>query len=114
MSVEDLKKFGKMCEEDSNVRAKAKEIGIDNVDGQIAYAKELGLVFTKQDMETLAKEVGITGKDELSEEDLEKVAGGVVTVTVGALVGGFAAAVSAAAAVGALGISVAQGVTKRW
>ncbi len=103
MSVEDLKKYGQMCAEKDDIRAKAKEIGIENVDGQIAYAKGLGLEFSKQDMEDLAKESGISGKDELSEEDLEKVAGGAATTTT-------FVAISAALAAG----SAAAAVSKRW
>jgi predicted ribosomally synthesized peptide with nif11-like leader len=81
MSVENLKKYGQMCEEKEDVRKKAKEIGLQNLDGQIAYAKTLGLEFSKADVEALAKEAGIAGKEELSEDDLKKVAGGVVTTT---------------------------------
>ena len=81
MSVENLKKYGKLCEEDEKVRAKAKEIGLQDFDGQIAYAKTLGLEFSKEDAEALAKEAGLDKKDELNEEDLKKVAGGVVTIT---------------------------------
>ena len=76
MSVENLKKYGKLCEEDEKVRAKAKEIGLQDLDGQIAYAKTLGLEFSKEDAEALAKEAGLDKKGELSEEDLKKVAGG--------------------------------------
>jgi predicted ribosomally synthesized peptide with nif11-like leader len=80
MSVENLKKYGQMCAEDEKVRAKAKEIGNQDIDGQIAYAKSLGLEFSKEDMEALAKEAGVEGKDEMNEEDLKKVAGGFVSV----------------------------------
>ena len=76
MSVENLKKYAKLCEEDEKVRAKAKEIGLQDLDGQIAHAKTLGLEFSKEDVEALAKEAGLNKKDELSEEDLKKVAGG--------------------------------------
>jgi predicted ribosomally synthesized peptide with nif11-like leader len=86
MSAENLKKYGKMCAEDEKVRARAKEIGLQDIDGQIAYAKSLGVEFSKEDMEIMAKEAGIEGKDELSEEDLKKVAGGAVTTTVAVLV----------------------------
>ena len=101
MSVEDLKKYGKMCADDPDVRKKAKEIGMEDVDGQITYAKQLGLTFTKEDLEALAKEAGLSKKDELSEEDLEKVAGGFVSTTallVGSAVVGAAAGVVAAGA----------------
>ncbi|MDR1378383.1 MAG: Blp family class II bacteriocin, partial [Synergistaceae bacterium] len=78
--------------ENEEVRKKAKEIGIGDLDGQITYAKTLGLEFSKEDAEALTKEVGVDKKDELSEEELEKVAGGIVTSTaalvVGAAVGG--------------------------
>ena len=81
MSVENLKKYGKMCAEDEEVRAKAKEIGLQDIGGQIAYAKSLGLDISKGDFESLAKEAGYEKKDELSEDELKKVAGGVVTLT---------------------------------
>ena len=107
MSVEDFKKFGQLCAEDEAIREKVKQIGIDNVDGWIEYSKnELGLNFDKADMQALAKEVGPT--DELTEDQLEQVAGGAVTTTavvVGALAGaGLAAGFALGAAV----------VAKRW
>jgi predicted ribosomally synthesized peptide with nif11-like leader len=81
VSVENLKKYGKRCEEDGEIRAKAKEIGINNIDGQIAYAKTLGLEFSGEDFKNLAKEAGLEKQDELSEEDLKKVAGGFISTT---------------------------------
>jgi predicted ribosomally synthesized peptide with nif11-like leader len=100
MSVENLKKYGQLCAEDEKVRARAKEIGIDDVDGQIAYGKSLGLEFSREDFEALAREIGLEGKDELSEEDLKKVAGGVVTITLaaGLATAAVGAAIGAAAA----------------
>jgi predicted ribosomally synthesized peptide with nif11-like leader len=80
MSIDNLKKFSKLCAEDEDVRARAKEIGINNPEKLIAYAgKELGLDFNHDDMTALANESG-TSLDELSEEDLEKVAGGKWTI----------------------------------
>lgn len=79
MSVADLKKYGQMIAGDEKVRARAKEIGIQNIEGQVAYGKELGLSFTANDVQALAKESGITGP-ELNEEDLQKVAGGTLDV----------------------------------
>jgi predicted ribosomally synthesized peptide with nif11-like leader len=86
MSVENLKKYGKMCEENEDVRKRAKEIGLQDMDGQIACAKSLGLDISREDFAALAKEAGLDGTNELSEEDLEKVAGGVATTTVAAVV----------------------------
>ena len=96
MSIEDLKKYGQMCAENEEIRNRAKEIGIENIAGQMAYAKEQGLVFNQEDMEALAKEVGVGQSDEVSEEDLEKVAGGAVN-TFDFL---FSCAVASAGAVG--------------
>jgi predicted ribosomally synthesized peptide with nif11-like leader len=92
MGIEDLKKYGKMCEEDEKIRARAKEIGIKDLDGQIAYAKTLGLDFSKEDFNALASEAGLDGKNELSEEELKKVAGGFLSTTLAAAVVGFLAA----------------------
>jgi predicted ribosomally synthesized peptide with nif11-like leader len=89
MSIENLKKYGKMCSENEEIRAKAREIGINDIEGQIAYAETLGLEFSGEDFKDLAKEAGLEKKDELSEEDLKKVAGGIVTTTLAlAAVGG--------------------------
>ena len=85
MSVENLKKYGKLCAEDEKVRSKAKEIGLQDLEGHIAYGKTLGLEFTKEDFEALGKEAGLDKKDELSEEDLKKVAGGGSATLVGIL-----------------------------
>ena len=86
MSVENFKKFGQLCADKEDVRNKAKEIGMYNVDGLVAYSKELGLEFSAEDIQAVADEAGIT-QDELSEEQLEQVAGGVTTATIGAVVG---------------------------
>lgn len=79
MSIEDLKAYGKLCVEDEEVKEKAKEIGLENIEGQIEHAKSLGLNFSDDDLQELAKET--TKQGELSDEDLESVAGGVVSAT---------------------------------
>lgn len=109
MSVADFKKYGQMIEEDQNVRKRAKEIGMNDLDGQIAYAKGLGLEFTVDDMKALADEVGASA-DELSDEQLEQVAGGAVSITA-ALVTGFVAAAVSAAATSA---SLATESSRKW
>jgi predicted ribosomally synthesized peptide with nif11-like leader len=81
MSVENLKKYGKLCAENDEVRKKAKEIGINDIDGQIAYGKSLGLEFSKEDFKELSREAELEVRNELSEEELRKVAGGVGTIT---------------------------------
>ena len=62
MSVENLKKYGQLCGENGEVCKKAKEIGLQDLDGQIAYAKTLGLEFSKEDFKALVKEIGLDGK----------------------------------------------------
>jgi predicted ribosomally synthesized peptide with nif11-like leader len=81
MSVENLKKYGELCSTDEHVRARAKEIGLQDLGGHIAYGKSLGLEFSMEDFAALSKEVGLDEKNELSEEDLKKVAGGYATLT---------------------------------
>ena len=104
MSVADLKKYGQMASSDPKVRAEAKKIGLQNVKGQAAYAKTLGLSFDESDMQALAKEV--RPKGELSDKELSNVAGGIVSATAAAVVG-------AAATVGAAGAGVAATVGGR-
>jgi len=79
MSVENFKKFGQLCSEDEKIRDKVKEIGVENIDGWIAYSKnELGLEFTKEDIQTLSDEMG--AENELSDDQLEQVSGGRISV----------------------------------
>ena len=110
MSIEDFKKFGAKCAEDEKVRAKVKKIGLDNIDGWMEYAKsDLGLNFNKKDIEALAKETG--SSEELSEDDLERVAGGFVSTT-GALVA--SAVIGAVAGGAAAGTAVTDNVRRGW
>jgi len=112
MSVENFKKFGQLCAEDEAIRGKVKEIGIENIDGWIAYSKnELGLEFTKDDMQALAAETGPV--DELSEDQLEQVAGGLATSTVGAVLGAVGGVAAAAGAVGGAALAIVTAV-RRW
>jgi hypothetical protein len=105
MSVDALKEYGRRCATDPALARRAKEIGIDNVQGQIEHARSLGLNWTTDDMAALARETGAGA--ELSEAQLERVAGGIVTTTAALAVAAVAA--SAAAVVGA-GVGVTQTV----
>jgi predicted ribosomally synthesized peptide with nif11-like leader len=97
MSLDALKDFGKKVMEDADLKAKAKKVGMENVDGIIALAKENGFDISKEDFIAAAKEA--QSSDELNEDDLEKIAGGVATSTAAAAVGVAAAVVGAAAGV---------------
>jgi hypothetical protein len=52
-----------------------------DMNGHISHGKSLGLEFSKEDFKALAKEAGLDGENELSEEELKKVAGGYATTT---------------------------------
>jgi hypothetical protein len=99
VSVENLKK----CAKDERVRARAKEIGLRDLDGHIAHGHSLGLEFSEDDFEALTKEIGLDGKNELSDEELKKAAGGIGTTTL-ALV---ALGVAGFASIGLVGGAVA-------
>lgn len=113
MSVADFKKYGQMIAEQPEVRAKAKEIGLGDVDGQIKYAKTLGLEFTQDDLAKAVKEASASSK-ELSEEQLEKVAGGAISTTAAAVIGAVMGIVSTGVAVAALGAQVGTTATRDW
>jgi predicted ribosomally synthesized peptide with nif11-like leader len=110
MSIENLKKYAKMCSENEEVHKKAKDIGTKDLEGQIVYAKSLGLEISKEDFESLAREAGLEEKNELSENDLKKVAGGCITVTGFVLLAGLAAGTLVAG--GAAGAAAVEG--KKW
>ena len=113
MSLDDFKKYGQMIADDEGVRAKAKDIGIGDIDGQIVYAKTLGLEFNVQDMEAMANEAGIS-KDELSEEDLEMIAGGVTTTTAAVVVGAVLGVTTLVLGAVSVASQVATTASKQW
>lgn len=86
MSAEAYKAFGKKLSEDESLRKKFKQVGAENVDGIIALAKENGFDITKEDFVAAAKE--FVASNELSDDDLQNVAGGnaVALVATGAAV----------------------------
>lgn len=85
MSIEALKDYSKRVMEDPEVKVEAKKLGLGDLAGQIDYAKGLGYSFSMEDIQELAKEVA-PAEGELSEEELESVAGGFVFVGVAAAV----------------------------
>ena len=100
MSIENFKKFVEMTGQDINLQEKVKEAGTD-VNAVIDLGKGKGCEFTAQDMkDTWDQEVG---EKELSDEELENVAGGFVTTTAGVVAG----VVAATAAATSAGVAVA-------
>ena len=105
MSIENLREYTRRCATDSELRETAKTIGMMDLQGHMGYAESLGLQWTMEDMDALSKEVtgqSDDGLEDLSEDDLELVAGGAVSVTslvVAATVAAVAGGVAGASAV---------------
>ena len=76
MSIEDLKEYGRRCQEEAELKAKVQAIGVgmDHFDAHVAHAKSLGLDISVADLEALSAEAGYNM--ELSDDALEDVAGG--------------------------------------
>ena len=108
MSLENLKEYARRCASEPELRARAKEIGVTDAEEHMRHASSLGLDWTRADMIAFHKEVVDAEGDleELSEEDLEQIAGGLATVTV-IVVGSAIAVGGAAAGVGALAAGTA-------
>ena len=93
MSVENLKEYARRCVHDPELRARASAIGVENLEEHMKLAGALGLDWTEDDMIAFSKEVvGADGElEELTRDELEQAAGGVVTVTSAVVLGGVAA-----------------------
>ena len=104
MSLENLKEYARRCAEEPELRARAKALGVSDVEGHMQEAGSLGLHWTMDDMVALRKElVDAEGElEDLSEDELEQIAGGAVSVT--------ALVVGAAIAAGVAGAGVGVGV----
>ena len=108
MSLENLKEYAQRCANEPELRETAKTIGMTDLEGQMRYAESLGLEWTMEDMAALRKEATDSedGLEELSEEELEQIAGGVFTATA-AVVGSVAAVAGAGVVVGVAGVGTA-------
>lgn len=100
MSVEQIAEMLDKVSKDSDFAAKFSEVysGGEDFSGVVVFGRENGFEFTEQECKKLYDAIDANLDDELSDDDLEKVAGGVTTST--------AAVVTAAvgAAVGAVGV----------
>ncbi len=101
MSVENVKKFMQLVVEDTELQKELSKSGTD-VPKIIELGAKRGLNFTAAEIKTVYDETG----GELTEEQLEKVAGGFVSSTA-VVVAAVAAVVSALAAVAVVGVEVA-------
>ncbi len=109
MSVESLKQFIQKLGTDDALAGKFKGVSADP-NAVIALGKEYNYEFTAEDMRDLKKQQG----EELSDKELENVAGGFVTATAvvvgAAVVGAGAAVVGAGAGIASAGVVVATAV----
>ena len=97
MSIKDFKKFVNLVSKDKVLANKVREAGTDP-EKIISLGKEKNLSFSRKDMKAAHDEIATPNK-ELSEEDLEKVAGGFVTSTAVALAGAAGSVATAAISV---------------
>ena len=65
----------KLTETDGEVAKRLAELGMDAPEELIAYGKEKGFTFSKQDLQSVGKNI-LEPSDELSDEELEMAAGG--------------------------------------
>ena len=103
MSLANLKEYVRRCTDEPELRTKAKAIGMQDIGKHIRHSESLGLSWTKRDMVSFRDELMDVDDDlaDLSEEELEQVAGGIFSVTiVGALAVGAGVGVAAGAAAG--------------
>lgn len=82
MSAESLKAFFAKVHSDPALTAKAKEIGTSDFKKTEAFAKELGFDITDDDLTNYVKETSA-----LSDDDLDNVTGGIVTLAAVGVVG---------------------------
>lgn len=94
MTQHAFRKFGELAAEHPDVLNDVREKGIENRAGLIEVAEKHGFSITEDDFRAAIKE----HQPELSEEELEQIAGGTTTVAVAAVAVG---AVGAGAAVAA-------------
>ena len=79
----------KLAETDKEVEKRLEELGEGTSQELIAYAKEKGFIFSEQDLDDVGKDI-LDPSDELSDEELEIVAGGTTATVFGILVFGLA------------------------
>ena len=111
MSLENLKEYARRCATDPELLAAAKTIGMTDIEEHMRHAGSLGLDWTRDDLVAFRKEVTNDDTDELvdlTEEELERIAGGGIAVTliaavvVGAAVGGALGAAAIGSTVGGI------------
>ncbi|BAF60534.1 hypothetical protein PTH_2353 [Pelotomaculum thermopropionicum SI] len=104
--MRNLHRFVQLVGENAEIAKKVQEIGFSDPGAIIAYAREHGFEFDEQDLEEFGSQM-LEQSDELSEEELEQVAGGVWP---GVVLGVAAAGVAGAVLAGVAGVVVGVGL----
>jgi predicted ribosomally synthesized peptide with nif11-like leader len=93
-------KFIELADNDEGMSKRLSELSAGAPKEIIAFGKEKGFTFTEQDMQAFGKSI-LDSSEELSDEELEMVAGGDPTITLGiiAAMAVFAVTVAVGAAV---------------
>ena len=114
MSVENLKEYARRCASEPELLEAAREFGLTDMGEHIKQAKTLGLEWGMDDMVDFRKEM-VEEEGDLSEKELEQIAGGVVTAVAAVVAVGAAVGVGAGAVVGgAVGGSAAASGDGGW
>ena len=113
MSVSNLREYARRCATESDVRERARTLGLDNVEAHMDLAKSMDLEWSMSDMVDFQKEMVDAEGDlqDLSEEELQEVAGGICTTTAIVISSVAVGAAAGAVAGGAVAGSVAGGAT---
>ena len=99
--MKDFYALLELAEADPEVAKRLEELGIATREELIAYGKEKGFVFDEQDLEAVGSDI-LEPEDELSEEELELVAGGTTLLAIGVGAGILLIVVGVAAVAAAL------------
>ena len=112
MSLENLKEYARRCATEPEMRQSAREIGIEDVEEHMSLAESLGLKWGRKDMLAYRREL-VEGDDleDISQEDLEQIAGGVCTITAVVVVSVVAGAAAGGAAGAAAGTAAGGGAS---
>ena len=101
--------FMNLAKTDEEMEKRLEELATGTPEELIAYGKEKGFVFDRQDMLAIGKDI-LEPEDELSDEELEMVSGGIVDLIALAVFVGIGLGVAVAGGVGvAAGVGAVAG-----
>lgn len=116
MSVENIKEYARRCATEPELREVAKGMRLDDIDGHRRHSESLGLHWDMDDLAAFRQEV-IDSQGEiadLSEKELEDIAGGGVTTTAAVAVGVGIGVGAGVIVGGGVGAGVGAGAGTAW